>query len=198
MESASNAKNKYPGFFVLLDADDRKAYDVDEGWYECHVISPNQLLVKCDATHTIFCDDKDIETLGNFVKANNLNEDIYKSLLLHKNKWLAQAVEEEVTKTKDINKRRFKHYVLNFPEGMELSASAINPDAGKLEKCNMEMIPVAYNPFSDDLSIKNIKMSVCFEVARVDLGYVDESVKPPTPTGGSKAAAKAKAARSAY
>ncbi|MEL7338945.1 MAG: hypothetical protein AAGM67_00560, partial [Bacteroidota bacterium] len=194
----ADKKKNFPGFFVMLGADDRRALDTKTKWYECHVVGRNELLIKCDAYSLPLSNDSDLAMIKAHMRAQDMNTSLFEALTVQKNKSVATADAEDEALLKDADKSRFSYYHLIFPEEMELSAKHVNLDAGDLEECNMEIIPVKYFPLGAANLKTNVKMFVYFEVCRIDIGYKDSAEKKDPKTESDRAAKKAAAASSAY
>jgi hypothetical protein len=160
-----NPLQKYSGHLIMIKADTRDLVDRTD-WYECQVIHPNKLLVKMPKWPRDL--DKDLDNLKDDLPENK--------------EWIldvlrrAKRAREELQKANRSLNLSYKHLLLEFDEGVELSSSAIFI-FGQNGKCEVDTIPIDSYPYAEHADHKQREMAtvhtsdwVVFTVARLDLG----------------------------
>lgn len=168
---------KFPGYAIVLPVEYRRAVvDEDTVWYQAHVIEPNKVLVKADAYPMTLSHQEDLSYIKDFCENKICKPHLFAAFNRANNQYVSEVNEAlRAESSKDKRDRRFKYFLLHFPDEVELSSSKIYDEAGQFEELETEIIPVKFYPrkhhkTNRDVSITNATHYVVFEVARIDDG----------------------------
>jgi hypothetical protein len=167
---------KFPGYAIVLPCEYRRAViDEDTIWYQAHVIEPDKVLVKCAAYPMTLSEQDDLKFVKDFCEDRINKPHLFAALNRANNQYVSQVNEALRSESNDGHDRRFKYFLLHFPEGTELSSSTIYDEAGHFEELESDIVPVKFFPrkkhrTKPDGSTSNASHFVVFQVARVDDG----------------------------
>lgn len=174
----TSTKDTWSGFAIIRQIDLRYTFDINRTWFSGHVVQKNKLLIKFPAWQYPLRSDEDLPAIDDWAAKKN-KAYIADGLKAARNtqQKMANAAngDEEVDST---------HYLLVFPDEMELSASIIYAEAGLSEECDLDILPIKSQPLEvhyDPAKRKkkdNSTHYVVFTVGRKDLGVeLNETVK---------------------
>jgi len=162
-------KNSYHhGYFIHIPSFDPRFYNEDYKveWYRARVFSNNQVLLSIPSfSYTLS------ECRTDIVDAQHKPMPSY----------ILNGIDNGVHDYKENKDRKFKHIMLNFPEGHVLSGSEISDDAGDDENLDVQIFPIMYDPLVPGADKVNGQI-MGFVVARLDIkankrGRVEEEHK---------------------
>jgi hypothetical protein len=158
----------YPGYLIALPGDFRDLIDDRTSWFECHVIKEKKLLMKVPSWWLDL--NTDLDKVQKWAHAES-KEYIYDTMVEAKNRHNAIINEGDEAK-------KFKHYLLSFKDHVVLDPSVTYLLSGKMNKCEIDIVPIKSFPLADhpdeskrDNSASKVQHYVIFTVARTDLGH---------------------------
>jgi len=145
----------FKGFWMLMPIDIRHILDdtVTAHW-KARMFSSNKVLVSVQAWNcSVLCDRDQFEQR---VSSNALES--------------MDAAHHDIVNNEGATKedRKWKHLFLDFDDDVQLSAKAINANAGEDEKLELQLIPVTV-AHPKNASIKHTSMCAGWKVARTDI-----------------------------